>query len=84
MAASLGKRAAQRLPLPGDKVQVGKARALDDDQLAGLLEHVFQLVDTLVADVGLVAEGGVSGPGDAAAVVGVDGPGVAKVEILAK
>jgi hypothetical protein len=73
MAAGVAGRAAQGFPLPGDEVEVGVPRTLDDDQLAALLQRVLQFVDALVTDVGLVAEGGVSRPGDAAAVVGVDG-----------
>jgi hypothetical protein len=73
MAAGLGERPAQGLALPGHKVEVGEAGALDNHQLALFLQRVFELVDALAADVDVVVQGGIRGPGDAAAVVGVDG-----------
>jgi hypothetical protein len=69
----LRRRTPQRFPLPGDKVEVGGAGARQDRQLTRALQGVFQLVDALAADVGLVEQRGIGGPGDAAAVIGVDG-----------
>src|SRR2546430_15420728 len=73
MRRVLRRRAPQRLALPGNQVEVGRAGALQDRQLALVLHGVFQLVDALAADVGLVVQRGVGGPGDAAAVVSIDG-----------
>ena len=63
----------KRLPLPGDAIEIGRARALNDHELAGLLQGIFHFVDALVADVGVLAEGGIGGPGHATALIGVDG-----------
>jgi hypothetical protein len=73
MMAGVAGGAAQGLPLPGDKVEVGGAGALDDHQLARRLQRVFELVDALAADVDVVVQGGIGGPGDASALIRVDG-----------
>ena len=69
----LATRPPERLPLPGDEIEVGCAGTLDDHELADLLQGILQFVDALVADVGVLAEGGISGPGHATAVIGVNG-----------
>jgi hypothetical protein len=63
----------KRFPLPGDKVEVGRAGTLDDHELAGLLQSVLHFMDALVAHVGVLAEGGIGGPGHATALIGIDG-----------
>jgi hypothetical protein len=73
MAAGVAGGPAEGFPLPGDAVEVGGAGALDDHQLARRLQRVFELVDALAADVDVVIQGGIRRPGDAAAVVGVEG-----------
>src|SRR5262245_23194143 len=73
MLAGVARAPTEGLALPGDEVQVGRPRALDDDELAGALQRVFQFVDALAADIDVVVQGGIRGPGHAAAVVGVDG-----------
>jgi hypothetical protein len=72
MLTGVTERPAEGLALPGDPVQVGRPGALDDHQLAGALQRVLHFVDALAADVDIVVQGGVGGPGHAAAVVGVD------------
>src|SRR6266850_3099841 len=72
MLPGVARGPAEGLALPGDEVQVGRAGALDDHQLAGALQRVLHFVDALAADVDVVIEGGIRGPGDPTAVVGVD------------
>ena len=73
MLAGVAGGPPEGLALPGDEVQVGRAGALDDDQLAHALQRVLQFVDALAADVHVVVQGGIGGPGDPAAVVGIEG-----------
>jgi hypothetical protein len=73
MLAGIAPGPAEGLALPGDQVQVGRAGALNDHQLAGALQRVLQFVDALAADVHVVVQGGISRPGHAAAVIGIDG-----------
>jgi hypothetical protein len=63
------------LSLPGDEVEVGMSRSLYNDQLAGVFELILQLMDTLTADIDLVAQGGIGGPGDTATGIAMDGEG---------
>jgi hypothetical protein len=54
MATGVTEGTTQGLALPGDEVEVGGARAFDDNELALVLEPVFELVDALAADVDIV------------------------------
>jgi hypothetical protein len=62
MLAGVSGGPGKRLALPGDEVEVGGTRALNDHQLAGALERVLQFVDALTADVHVVVQGGIRGP----------------------
>jgi hypothetical protein len=72
VTSGVGRGLAERAALPGHTVEIGEAGALDDDEFAESLQRVLQFVNALAADMDVVEQGCIGGPGDASAIIGVD------------
>jgi hypothetical protein len=73
MLAGIARRSTKGVALPGNQVQVSRPGALNDHQLAGALQRVLQFMDALAADIDIMVQGGIGGPGDPTAIIGVNG-----------